>query len=209
MGNFYKIFSILNERRKNYNFYLTDVLLGEDDDSPFYAVVDITHIHSPEGEYEPESFDVEIEVEEFGDEALSFKKPGRHLEKVPSPMRQEGLKWLENEIEEFIERRIKDIDKHGDRWNESVSSESEFLKIYERFVKEFPVSQQENPMLYEKNFYIGAIASVLDELSETDKFWDMLSPTLNGLKQNYKKLRNRLFKERYPEAYEMWLKEQS
>ncbi len=93
--------------------------------------------------------------------------------------------------------------------NESVDT-AKFLKVYDTFEKNFPMKQQENPKLYEENFYIGAIASILDELSETDKFWSIINPTtIDELKKTYNDLRGRLFRDMHPELYDMWRKEQT
>lgn len=93
--------------------------------------------------------------------------------------------------------------------NTTNADDAKFLKILDNFSKDFPMMQQENPKLYEENFYIGAIATVLDELSETDKFWNYVSsPSINELKANYKSLRDRLFRNNHPEFYDMWKKEQ-
>ncbi len=140
MKNFYEMLQILSEaRRPDYNF-TSNFYLGEDGDDLFMAIVEITQFYDSEGEYQPEHWDMDYEVEDFcwrkdpnmnhnslgsveefkddnGIDWIKIKNPGKHLEKVPAQIRGEALEWLEKEIEEAVERTNRDISR-GDHPND-------------------------------------------------------------------------------------------
>jgi len=136
-------YEVLSEaRRPNYNF-TSDFYLGEDGDDLFMAIVEITQFYDSEGEYQPEHWDMDYEVEEFflrkdpntynqnslgsveefkddnGIDWILIKNPGKYLEKVPVHIRSKALEWLEKEIEEAVVRTNRDIDK-GEHPNDPV-----------------------------------------------------------------------------------------
>lgn len=151
MKTFYEMLQILNEGRIDghhwtSNTWLSDygagdvgpyesfsasrVVLGEDDDEPFSAVVDIDKGHWKfgkgmdyglyargyvlTGEENPAS-EPEYDPPGKGHRGgVDFKNPGRYLENLHHPLKEQAAKWLDEEVIRYIDQDIKRGERYGD-----------------------------------------------------------------------------------------------